>query len=144
MVLSFESFAANIAHVLPFVAVCQFVFGQCRRVPEHFPAGLKHTHLQCPIIQSSLYYVHNSCQVYYLGTRAVQQSNRIYNNVPFSNDYNRSFFKQSSTSTVPVYRTVVHCSVVSDENARCNINTNSTDPSAVIKVSFIFSSVYTL
>jgi len=46
VVLSFESFAANVAHVLPFVAVCQLVFGQCRRVPKHFPAGLKHTNFQ--------------------------------------------------------------------------------------------------
>lgn len=45
VVLSFESFAANVAHVFPLVAVRQFVFGQCRRVPKHFPAGLKHTRI---------------------------------------------------------------------------------------------------
>lgn len=40
VVLSFERFAADVAHVLPLVAVRQFVFGQSRRVPKHFPAGL--------------------------------------------------------------------------------------------------------
>jgi hypothetical protein len=46
VILPFERLAAHTAHVFPFVAVRQLVFGERGRVPEHLSTHLQqeHTH----------------------------------------------------------------------------------------------------
>ena len=53
VILPFERLAAHTAHVFPFVAVRQFVFGERGRVPEHLSTHLqhKHTHTHLPLVQ---------------------------------------------------------------------------------------------
>ena len=48
VILPFERLAAHTAHVFPFVAVRQFVFGERGRVPEHLSTHLQHKHTHKP------------------------------------------------------------------------------------------------